>query len=44
MAVEYLTLPVCMLEITADDAAVTGVRRAEACAQAQPNALTRAAA
>ena len=44
MAVEYLTLPLCMLEITADDTAVTGVRRAEACAQAQPNALTRAAA
>ncbi len=44
MAVEYLTLPLCTLKITADDTAVTGVQRAEACAQAQPNALTRAAA
>ena len=44
MAVEYLTLPLCTLKITADDTAVTGVQRAETCAQAQPNALTRAAA
>lgn len=44
MYVDHLALPVCTLEITADEQAVTGVRRVEAAAHAQPNALTRAAA
>lgn len=44
MYIAYLTLPMCTLEITADDKAVTCVRRVEAAAHAQPNAMTRAAA
>ena len=39
-----MALPMCTLEITADERAVTGVCRVEAAAHAQPNALTRAAA
>ena len=44
MFVEYLTMPMCTLEITADEQAVTGVRRVEGAAHPRPNALTRAAA
>ncbi len=44
MCYEYLTLPLCVLEITADDTAVTGVRRANGTGPAHPNALTRQAA
>lgn len=44
MGHEYLTLPLCVLEITADETAITGVRRGDRAETAHPNALTRAAA
>ena len=44
MAIEYITLPTYTLEITADEQAVTGVRRVDEAGPAHPNALTRRAA